>query len=83
MPRPHPPYAPEYRRRMAAFARNDRTIPELAHGVRFLANAIRKWVKRAALDERLAAPACGTGRAVSAGLRQSCCNRPIDLAVAH
>ena len=43
MPRTHPPYAPEYRRR----------IIELAREFEPSANAIRKWVKQTGLDEGL------------------------------
>jgi transposase len=43
MPRAHAPYAPEYRRR----------IVELAREFEPSANAIREWVKQAALDEGL------------------------------
>ena len=50
MPGTHPPYAPEYRRRIIELARVGRSVQELA---RESANAIRKWVKQAALDEGL------------------------------
>jgi transposase len=51
MPRTHPPYAPEYRRR----------IIELARTFAASANAIRKWVKQAGLDEGLRNDGLTTG----------------------
>jgi len=53
MPRTHPPYAPEYRRRIVELARAGRKLDELAREFEPSANAIRKWVKQAALDEGL------------------------------
>jgi transposase len=54
MPRTHPPYAPEYRRRrLVELVRAGRPITELAREFEASANAIRKWVKQAALDEGL------------------------------
>jgi transposase len=53
MPRTHPPYAPEYRRRVIELARGGRSIAELAREFEPSANAIRKWVKQTALDEGL------------------------------
>ena len=53
MPRTHPAYAPEYRRRMIELARAGRSINALAREFEPSANAIRKWVKQAALDEGL------------------------------
>jgi transposase len=53
MPSTHPPYPPEYRRRIVELARAGRTINELAREFEPTANAIRKWVKQAALDEGL------------------------------
>src|SRR5690349_11220853 len=53
MPSTHPPYAPEYRRRIIELARAGRGITQLAGEVEPSANAIRKWVKQAALDEGL------------------------------
>ncbi len=53
MPWTHPPYAAEYRRRIVELARAGRKINELAHEFEPSANAIRKWVKQAALDEGL------------------------------
>ena len=52
MPRTHPP-SPEYRRRIVELARAGRRIDELAREFEPSANAIRKWVKQAALDEGL------------------------------
>jgi transposase len=53
MPRAHAPYAPEYRRRIVELARAGRSINELAREFEPSANAIREWVKQAALDEGL------------------------------
>jgi transposase len=53
MPRTHPPYAPEYRRRIIELARTGRPIAQLARELEASANAIRKWVKQAGLDEGL------------------------------
>ncbi len=53
MPRTHPPYAPEYRRRIIELARTGRPIALLAREFEASANAIRKWVKQAGLDEGL------------------------------
>src|ERR1700736_2458269 len=53
MPRTHPPYAPEYRRRIIELARAGRSIDQLAREFEPSANAIRKWVKQASLDEGL------------------------------
>ena len=51
MPRTHPPYAAEYRRRIIELARTGRSINELAREFEPSANAIREWVKQAELDE--------------------------------
>ena len=53
MPGTHPPYAPEYRRRIIELARAGRSVQELAREFEPSANAIRNWVKQAALDEGL------------------------------
>jgi transposase len=53
MPRSHRPYAPEYRRRIIELARAGRSIKELAREFEPSENAIREWVKQAALDEGL------------------------------
>jgi transposase len=53
MPRTHQPYAAEYRRRIIELARTGRSINELAREFEPSANAIREWVKQAALDEGL------------------------------
>jgi len=52
MPRTHPPYAPEYRRRIVELARAGRSIDQLAREFE-PTNAIRQWVRQAALDEGL------------------------------
>jgi transposase len=44
MPRTHPPYAAEYRRRIIELARTGRSINELAREFEPSANAIREWV---------------------------------------
>ena len=53
MPGTHRPYPPEYRRRIVELARAGRKIEELAREFEPSANAIRKWIKQAALDEGL------------------------------
>jgi transposase len=53
MPQTHPPYPPEYRRRIVELARAGRSVNELASEFEPSANAIRKWVKQAGLDEGL------------------------------
>src|ERR1700724_8100 len=53
MPRTHPPYALEYRRRIIELARAGRSIDQLAREFEPSANAIRKWVKQASLDKGL------------------------------
>ena len=53
MPGTHPPYAPEYRRRIIELARAGRSFQELAREFEPSANAIRKWVTQAGLDEGL------------------------------
>ena len=53
MPGTHPPYAPEYRRRIIEMARAGRSVQELAREFEPSANAIRNWVKQTALDEGL------------------------------
>jgi transposase len=53
MPPTHPRYPAEYRRRIVELARAGRKIEELAREFEPSANAIRKWIKQAALDEGL------------------------------
>ena len=53
MPQTHPPYPPEYRRRIVELARAGRNINELAREFEPSANAIRQWIKQAGLDEGL------------------------------
>jgi transposase len=53
MPPTHPRYPLEYRRRIVELVRAGRKIQELAREFEPSANAIRKWVKQAALDEGL------------------------------
>ena len=53
MPGTHAPYPPEYRRRIVELARAGRTITELAREFEPTANAMRQWIKQAALDEGL------------------------------
>jgi transposase len=52
-PGTHAPYAPEYRRRIIGQVRAGRPVQELAREFEPSANAIRKWVKQAGLDEGL------------------------------
>src|ERR1700676_1276430 len=61
MPRTHPPYAAEYRRRIIELARAGRSIDQLAREFEPSANAIRKRVKHAALDEGLRSAGWTTG----------------------
>jgi transposase len=51
MPRSHPPYAPEYRRRIVELARAGRSESELAREFEPSVESIRQWVKQAELDE--------------------------------
>jgi transposase len=53
MPPTHPRYPLEYRRRIVELARAGRKIEELAREFEPSANAIRKWIKQAELDEGL------------------------------
>lgn len=53
MPRTHPPYAPEYRRRIVELARAGRPLSELAREFEPSVETLRQWVKQAGLDEGL------------------------------
>jgi transposase len=53
MPRTHPPYAGEYRRRIVELARAGRSITALAREFEPTVETIRQWVKQAGLDEGL------------------------------
>ena len=53
MPRSHPPYAPEYRRRIVELAHSGRSITELAREFEPSVETIRQWIKQAELDEGL------------------------------
>ena len=53
MPETHPPYPPEYRRRIVELARAGRSVNELAREFEPSASAIRYWLKQAGLDEGL------------------------------
>jgi transposase len=50
MPRSHPPYPPEYRRRVVELARAGRSVSGLAREFEPSVETIRQWVKRAQLD---------------------------------
>ena len=50
MPKSHRPYAPEFRQRIVELVRKGRTPEELAHQFEPSAQAIRNWVRQAALD---------------------------------
>jgi transposase-like protein len=50
MPKSHPPYSPEFRQRIVELVRTGRTPEELARQFEPSAQAIRNWVKQAALD---------------------------------
>ena len=47
MPRTHPPYAPEYRRRIIELARAGRSIDQWAREFEPSVETIRQWVKQA------------------------------------
>ena len=51
MPKPHPPYTPEYRRRLVELVRAGRSPESLAKQFEPTAQAIRNWVRQADLDE--------------------------------
>jgi transposase len=53
MPRTHPPYAPEYRRRLVELAHDGRSITALAREFEPSVETIRQWVKQAGLDAGL------------------------------
>src|SRR3989454_2936948 len=50
MPKSHRPYAPEFRERLIELVRKGRTPEELARQFEPSAQAIRNWMKQAALD---------------------------------
>jgi len=50
MPRSHPPYAAEYRRRIVELARAGRSLKELAREFEPSVESIRQWVRQAQLD---------------------------------
>ena len=50
MPKSHPPYSPEFRQRIVELVRKGRTPEELGRQFEPSAQAIRHWVKQAALD---------------------------------
>jgi transposase len=50
MPKSHRPYTPEFRQRIVELVQKGRTPEELAHQFEPSAQAIRNWVKQAALD---------------------------------
>ena len=51
MPRTHPPYAAEYRRRIVELARSGRSITTLAREFEPTVETIRQWLKQTELDE--------------------------------
>jgi len=51
MPKSHPPYPPEYRRRLVDMVRAGRTPGSLARQFEPSGEAIRNWVRQADLDE--------------------------------
>src|SRR5262245_15060311 len=51
MPKSHPPYPPEFRRRMVELLRGGREPEELARQFEPSAQAIRNWVEQAARDD--------------------------------
>jgi len=50
MPKTHPAYAAEYRRRMVELARAGRPLVELAREFEPSVETIRQWVRQAELD---------------------------------
>ena len=50
MPKTHPPYPAEYRRRMVELARAGRSLKELAREFEPSVESIRQWVKQSQLD---------------------------------
>jgi DNA invertase Pin-like site-specific DNA recombinase len=50
MPKTHPPYPAEYRRRMVELARAGRSLKELAREFEPSVESIRQWVRQAQLD---------------------------------
>ena len=64
MPPTHPRYPLEYRRRIVELARAGRKIEELAREFEPSANAIRKWIKQAELDEGLRSDGLSTSERV-------------------
>ena len=50
MPKSHRPYPPEFRQRLIELVRKGRTPEELARQFEPSAQAIRNWMKQAALD---------------------------------
>ena len=53
MPRTHPPYAAEYRRRIVELAHGGRSITALAREFEPSVETIRQWVRQTDLDEGL------------------------------
>jgi transposase len=51
MPKSHPPYTPEFRRRMVELVRSGRTPEELARQFEPSAQAIRNWAQQADRDQ--------------------------------
>src|ERR1700730_15448109 len=51
MPRTHPPYAAEYRRRLVELAGGGRSISALAREFEPTVETIRQWVKQSELDQ--------------------------------
>ena len=50
MPKSHRPYSPEFRQRIIELVRKGRTPEEVAHQFEPSAQAIRNWVRQAAVD---------------------------------
>jgi transposase len=50
MPKPHAPYAPEFRRRLLDLVRTGRTPESLSKEFKVSAQSIRNWVRQADLD---------------------------------
>jgi len=51
MPGSHPPYPPEFRRRMVELVKGGRSVEDLGREFEPTANAIRNWVRQSDRDE--------------------------------
>ena len=70
MPRTHPPYTPEFRRRIIELAREGRTAWDLAEEFEPNPQTIRSWIKQANIDEGLVEGVSSDDRNEMARLRR-------------